>query len=357
MKQNKFERPRYTQLLVDLFSDDFKDWGNTYNKQPSVAQHHSSPIASHQSQIINSLNELTGLELNPSVEYVSKIASAVTNHNLQSNVSNSLNYSYVYEQVFEENMNCSSLVQRAYAELRNEYYDIISLIHIIHYVIIFVGILFNILNLLVLLKSKLHESPYTYLTMLALSDLGALIMFVLERIRQLFLTTNSEFVENIHLYVIVLLVNVFLSSSMYVTLALTIERFIFVHSPFKAMSICRRSIARRVCLGIFIFSFVRLLYLPFMYKKNCLSGHDQHKFDFIDFYEFVVSLALPYTIIFIANISLIFSLNRQNNLMSASVSTPSLASGSNAQKRSKTGSTLSLSSLNVIKKLYIVSYC
>ncbi len=212
--------------------------------------------------------------------------------------------------------NCTGTDLRIYKELRNSYGDLIALINLFIYITILIGILFNILNLIVLLKSKLNESPYTYLTMLALSDLGALSMIAFEKARQLL--PQTPLVERIHLYVIIVMINVFLSSSMYVTLALTIERFIFVHSPFKAMSICRRSIARKICVLIFMFSLLRSLYLPFMYKKNCFSGHEQRKIKFLDVYEFLISLALPYLTIFIANISLIFSLNKQNQLMSCS---------------------------------------
>jgi hypothetical protein len=221
---------------------------------------------------------------------------------------------YYYSAVAD--MNCSTEYNAAYLEVRQSYQQLIDIINYCIYVIITIGIIFNILNLVVLLKSKLNESPYTYLTMLSVSDLGALSMVAFEKIRQRL--PQTPLVDKIHIYGIIVMANVFLSSSMYVTLALTIERFIFVHSPFKAMSICRRSIARRVCALIFLFSFVRSLYLPFMYKRNCLGGNDQLKEKLVDLYEFVISLALPYTIIFVANISLIFSLNKQNSLMHSS---------------------------------------
>lgn len=86
------------------------------------------------------------------------------------------------------------------------------------------------------------------------------------------------------------------------------------------MTICRRSIARRVCVVIFIFSFLRSLYLPLMYTRNCYKGFDQKKNRVLDVYEFLISLAIPYLIILIANISLIRSLKKQNNLMSVSYS-------------------------------------
>ena len=207
-----------------------------------------------------------------------------------------------------------------YTGVRTNYESIIKLINIVTYFIITVGILFNILNLVVLLKTKLNESPYTYLTVLALSDLGALLILALEKVRQTMIDKNSEFIENSFIFIITPLLNIFLSCSMYVTLALTIERFIFIHSPFRAIAVCHKSVARRVCLFMFIFSVLRSIYLPFMYvKSECVpDAWTQRKLKGIDIYEFLVSLAIPYSIIFVTNISLIVSLNKQNDLMRTS---------------------------------------
>ncbi len=202
-----------------------------------------------------------------------------------------------------------------YTNVRNEYEPIIVIINQISFVIISIGILFNILNLVVLFRTKLNESPYTYLTVLALSDLGALSVISLEKLHQII--GYKHFIEDFFIIIITPLLNIFLSCSMYVTLALTIERFVFVHMPFRSKTICHRTVARRVCLAMFIFSFLRSIYLPFMYTKSECIPHAwvQKKYKWIDIYEFLVSLAIPYTIIFIANISLIVSLKKQNNLM------------------------------------------
>ncbi|CAF0820644.1 unnamed protein product [Brachionus calyciflorus] len=215
--------------------------------------------------------------------------------------------------ILPNGLNCTNFEMFLIA--KNSYKPIILTLNIINYIIIIFGIFFNTINLIVLLKSKLNESPYSYLTMLALSDLGALSMVGAEKLRQFFPNSNI-----IHIY-FVMMINIFLSCSMYVTLALTIERFIFVHSPFKAMTICRKSIARKICCVIFLFSVLRSTYLPLMYSPNCWSGFSQKKDNFLDLYEFLISLAIPYTIIFIANISLILSLKKQNNLMSVPTST------------------------------------
>lgn len=141
----------------------------------------------------------------------------------------------IYESL---NINCTNVDFVLYE--RSKVSPFIETLNLISYVIIIIGIFFNILNLIVLLKSKLNESPYTYLTMLAFSDLGAISMVGIEKLRQLIWADMPPPVNNLvptltdysHLYVAAG-INVFLSSSMYITLALTIERFIFVHSPFK----------------------------------------------------------------------------------------------------------------------------
>lgn len=218
--------------------------------------------------------------------------------------------------MFGDSMNCTNTDY--ILNERSKLSPIIEMINLVSYITISIGIVFNLLNLIVLLKSKLNESPYTYLTMLAFSDLGAISMVGVEKVRQMIGDASGDTGYG-HLYVATG-INIFLSSSMYITLALTIERFIFVHSPFKAMSICRRSIARRVCLVMFIFSFLRSVYLPFMYKRNCYQGFDQKKNRILDIYEFLISLGIPYFIILIANLSLIRSLKKQNNIMTVSYS-------------------------------------
>lgn len=165
----------------------------------------------------------------------------VTNNNNNNN-DNHIHTSYQDNLLFlYDELNCSNIdfVMSVMNE-RSKFTYIIETINVISYVIIIIGICFNILNLIVLLKSKLNESPYTYLTMLAFSDLGAISMVGIEKIRQLVeehVDANvhgalASLTSYAHLYVAAG-INIFLSSSMYITLALTIERFIFVHSPFK----------------------------------------------------------------------------------------------------------------------------
>jgi hypothetical protein len=190
--------------------------------------------------------------------------------------------------------------------------DLLDILNSIGLMVIVIGILLNTLNLVVLLRTKLPESPYTYLTSLAFTDLGALITHLTAKIVNISVKQDRHIVQNLHLYLIIPLINTFLSCSMYTTLALTCERFVFVHSPLKAISVCRKSLARKVCVTIFVFTILKSAYLPFMYKKSrCHDGGlEQYSSKILDVLEFLVGLAIPYAIIFVINLSLIFSLRR-----------------------------------------------
>jgi hypothetical protein len=190
--------------------------------------------------------------------------------------------------------------------------DLLEILNQIGLIVIVVGILLNILNVIVLLKTKLSESPYTYLTSLAFSDLGALATHLTAKVINVSIKQNRHAVQYIHLYFIIPLINTFLSCSMYTTLALTCERFVFVHSPLRAISVCRKSLARKICVSIFVFTLLKSAYLPFMYKKSeCHEGGlEQHSSKVLDILEFLVGLAIPYAIIFVINLSLIFSLRK-----------------------------------------------
>jgi hypothetical protein len=159
-------------------------------------------------------------------------------------------------------INCT-IYKEYYNQTVKSYAPVMIQLSRIKYVIVIIGVLLNCLNLIVLLNSKLNESPYTYLTSLALFDFTALFIYIVEKIRRLIMTQNSNFIFK---YLVLPAINICSSCSIYITLALTIERFIFVHYPLKSKVICSRSIARRICCYIFIFSIVRNSYLPFMYE-------------------------------------------------------------------------------------------
>jgi hypothetical protein len=201
--------------------------------------------------------------------------------------------------------------------------DFLIYVDIIQKMVIITGIALNILNIIVLLNSKLNESPYTYLTALAFSDLSILILVaIFPHLRKLVKYTDDSLLPYFDLYIDIPINNFFISYSIYITLSLTIERFIFVTSPFKAAVICRKSKARKVCICVAIISFAKTVYLPFMYKKSpCLHGGlEQHKSPALDILQFSIDLAIPYLIIFVINITLILSLRKKYIHIKPSVS-------------------------------------
>ncbi len=76
---------------------------------------------------------------------------------------------------FDKRINCTIEDYQLFYEASKSAQSTLLILNKIIYSIIIVGIVFNIINLVVLLKSKLNESPYSYLTILALSDLGSLL--------------------------------------------------------------------------------------------------------------------------------------------------------------------------------------
>ena len=198
--------------------------------------------------------------------------------------------------------------------LSNELTQFLKFLDFFQSLVLITGIILNILNIIVLLNSKLNESPYTYLTTLAFSDLFTLLSrYLFPYFRLLVKHIDESLLPYFNLYIDIPVNNIFISCSIYITLALTIERFIFVTSPFKAVSICRKSKARKVCFFVVAISIAKSVYLPFMYKKSACGTeiYEQHKSTVLDVFQFLIDLAIPYFTIFIINIALIRSLKKK----------------------------------------------
>lgn len=117
--------------------------------------------------------------------------------------------------------NCTKL-----RELSQEVNYVIHIISIMELSVVFIGILFNILNITVLLKVKsLNESPYTYLTNLAISDMITLINALLNYIirKSNLFSPNNMYMFNV--FYLIPVNNIVLNCSMYLTLAVTSEYF------------------------------------------------------------------------------------------------------------------------------------
>lgn len=104
------------------------------------------------------------------------------------------------------------------------------------------GMVTNILNLVVLTNNQLPESPYTYLTGLACTDFSSLMLsFIYMKFSMDSHTYEWRFFDA---YIFIGLVNVFTTSSIWITVQLTVERFLFVRHPLWAKDTCDRASAK-----------------------------------------------------------------------------------------------------------------
>lgn len=112
------------------------------------------------------------------------------------------------------------------------------------------GICGNIMNIIVLFKGRLTESPYLYLKTLALTDMFALILTL---IHMTISGKSTMYVwQFFNAYVFFPLANFFMAASVWLTVGVTIDRFIYVKAPLFARGYCSRKRARvRIVLILF----------------------------------------------------------------------------------------------------------
>lgn len=111
------------------------------------------------------------------------------------------------------------------------------------------GIVCNLLNLCVLLQRRLKESPYTYLTGLAIADMLTLISISpFSIVRGDYIRHEDIFLTltRLELQFYMPLANYFGQVSIMITLALTIERYLFTTYPLRTQSFCKPLYARIV---------------------------------------------------------------------------------------------------------------
>ena len=105
-----------------------------------------------------------------------------------------------------------------------------------------IGVCGNFINLLVLSGDQLRESPYVYLRGLATTDMLALLFSFPFMV--FCIGTTDYFWRWYEIYVFIPLVNFFTVASVWITVAMTIERFLFVRYPLWARWRCNRYTAQ-----------------------------------------------------------------------------------------------------------------
>lgn len=184
--------------------------------------------------------------------------------------------------------------------------------------ICFIGIICNIFNLLVLSQYELKESPYTYLCGLACSDLNALLLSFI-----LFVfgwKSDNYYWKAYECYIFFPLVNVFTTSSVWLTVMLTIERFLFVRYPLWAKAKLDRASAKVKVFCIYVAAL--LINIPrclvFKVDKNSKGGYIRTSTAFRNGNIFFVTHwvhnalihFLPLIILSIANIYLVVAVQK-----------------------------------------------
>lgn len=111
------------------------------------------------------------------------------------------------------------------------------------------GVFGNILNLVVLIKGRLNETPYLYLKALAMTDMCALALsFIHLTISSKSSSFHWQFYDA---FIFFPLVNFFMASSVWLTVGVTIDRFVSVKEPLWARTkmSCNRA---RIRIGIIL---------------------------------------------------------------------------------------------------------
>ncbi|XP_053374230.1 probable G-protein coupled receptor B0563.6 [Mercenaria mercenaria] len=177
------------------------------------------------------------------------------------------------------------------------------------------GIVCNLLNLAVLSQKRLSDSPYTYLTALATSDLTLLTTSFIHLVSSEAAKTYLKAFYDV--YIFYSFGNVFFNASVWLVVALTIERVLFVTHPMTFRP--SKKVARLSCFLIFLLcSFINIPRF-FCYKvikyKGLYYPHGTAFRESIQFYRISWAHALiitfiPISILLITNFILIHALRK-----------------------------------------------
>ena len=206
----------------------------------------------------------------------------------------------------------------------------------INSIVCIIGILCNTFNLTVLSSPRLKESPFTYLTTLACSDLLTLLFTLSTSFTRGFLplsiSLNYElFFKRVERLFFIPTANVFSGFSIAVIVALTLERFLFTKFPLTAATYCTKYNARRVI--VILFSLILFFRMPMYFFSDAYIETTLNKTTnftlttqkivivkkFTKYHEtyFLISLTLfeiiPFILLATLNLSIIILLKKNNN--------------------------------------------
>ncbi|KAH3833762.1 FMRFamide receptor-like [Dreissena polymorpha] len=187
-------------------------------------------------------------------------------------------------------------------------------------IVIIFGLIGNTLTVIVLRNKVMHSSTNTFLTGLAIWDmvvlLGSLLLITLPELSQ-------SFNNNVHPYVVVFVYPVCLiaqTSTIWITVSFTVERYIAVGYPLKAASMCTVTHAR---IAVIVVSVAALLYnfvRWFEYQvdstenlkaiKTTLSNNSQYNTVYFLYTYTIVMLVIPLGLLAVLNTFLVLAVRR-----------------------------------------------
>lgn len=176
------------------------------------------------------------------------------------------------------------------------------------------GMCCNVVNLVVLTQNQLPESPYTHLAGLACTDFSALMLSFIYMMFSKDSTAQGWKVYDA--YIFIGTVNICTTSSIWITVLLTIERFLFVRHPLWAKDTCDRASAKVKILSVIavacVFNIPR--YLAFKPQEKDGKFHvgstDFRSTDFFFVMNWMYSIFVHFVPLFIlscANLYLVYA--------------------------------------------------
>ncbi|XP_013777254.1 probable G-protein coupled receptor AH9.1 [Limulus polyphemus] len=164
-------------------------------------------------------------------------------------------------------VNTSIFIDSRTVELKSDIHRLKFLGYgVIGSVVIGLGILGNLINLVVLTRPNLKGVTFVYLTWLASSDLMTLLVSVTSLLRLHGIQPRSFAASFYYAYVELALVNAFMASSVFLVVALTIDRYFSICLPTRYKEVHNDRRARRSIIAAYVLAFC--IYVPICFQKE-----------------------------------------------------------------------------------------
>ncbi|CAH1783894.1 unnamed protein product [Owenia fusiformis] len=181
--------------------------------------------------------------------------------------------SYDYYENYDNYYNHSVLPVSEGSNLDETHSKVQSIIedHILPVIVVF-GICGIILTLIVLSRKSMVTSTNTYLTALAVADLLFLVILSTILIGHKAFINNSSSYIRAYLHIASIVMNMFLFSSVWVTVMLAVERYIAICKPFFARLMC--TVKRAILFICLIFAISIIIKIPSFFEFQIMTEVD-----------------------------------------------------------------------------------